>query len=212
MTRAATVCRCELCFVRREDLNALRKEYPELMVKLRRFARMGERVRPPKHDSEGNPRLIHMMQELTDQVVSLHDRMDWLESGERPPKGTRRPRPRAEPRAEDEGGSASSNAMLDSLDMMDEVVEAAMERNMHREPDQMAGMDRPVDRSIDADRPTSPTLAQVRSERASNPLVARSSRSAEGQERALIRRAGAPQAQFQDGALPGRSTSRTKRP
>ena len=50
------VVESELCFLRRDDLNALRRECPELMMKLRRFSRMGERVRPPRVDDAGNPR------------------------------------------------------------------------------------------------------------------------------------------------------------
>eukprot|EP01046_Picozoa_sp_COSAG06_P066292 COSAG06_NODE_16660_length_988_cov_1.312711_1_plen_284_part_01 len=69
--RARTVkamTECELCFLRRDDLNALRLECPELMVKLRRFARMGERVRPVRVDDAGNPRILAL---LTQQSVLL---------------------------------------------------------------------------------------------------------------------------------------------
>jgi CRP-like cAMP-binding protein len=50
------VVECELCFLRRDDINTLRRECPELMMKLRRFSRMGERVKPPRVDDVGNPR------------------------------------------------------------------------------------------------------------------------------------------------------------
>lgn len=70
---------CELCFLRRDDLNALRLECPELMIKLRRFARMGERVKPPRMDGAGNPRILHMLTELTEHVHRLSNRLDKME-------------------------------------------------------------------------------------------------------------------------------------
>lgn len=77
--RARTVkamTECELCFLRRDDLETLRRECPELMIKLRRFARMGEKVRPTRRDDVGNPRILHALTMLTNDMALMHRRLD----------------------------------------------------------------------------------------------------------------------------------------
>lgn len=70
---------CELCYLRRDDLNALRLECPELTMKLRRFSRMGERVKPPRVDDAGNPRILHMMTQLTERLDMMNMRLARME-------------------------------------------------------------------------------------------------------------------------------------
>lgn len=46
------------------------------MIKLRRFARMGEKVKPTRRDEQGNPRILHLITSLAGEMARMHKRLD----------------------------------------------------------------------------------------------------------------------------------------